>query len=108
MKTLEDVLVELRVERTELLSWVEASWVRPDPDAAENDRAAGRHVTAAGSDVVSFANVICNLDLVVLLDNVLDRYDGIGAVGLTSVRAIASRPRRLPISVRSGPSVLPL
>ena len=34
MKTLEDVLVELRVERTELLSWVEASWVRPDPDAA--------------------------------------------------------------------------
>ena len=35
-------------------------------------------------------------------------YDGIGAVGLTSVRAIASRPRRSPISVRSGPSVLPL
>ena len=34
MKTLEDVLVELRVERTEMLSWVEASWVRPDPDAA--------------------------------------------------------------------------
>src|SRR5689334_21007716 len=32
MKTLEDVLAELRVERTELLAWVEASWVRPDAD----------------------------------------------------------------------------
>ena len=54
---------------------------RPDPDAAENDRAARRNVAAAGSDVVSFANVICNLDLVAFFDNVLDRHDGVGAVG---------------------------
>lgn len=32
MKSLEDVLAELRVERSELQTWIEASWVRPDPD----------------------------------------------------------------------------
>ncbi len=32
MKSLEDVLAELRVERSELQAWIEASWVRPDPD----------------------------------------------------------------------------
>jgi chaperone modulatory protein CbpM len=33
MKSLEEVLGELgTVERAEVLAWVEASWVRPDPD----------------------------------------------------------------------------
>ena len=33
MKNLEEVLGELgTVERAEVLAWVEASWVRPDPD----------------------------------------------------------------------------
>ncbi|HEX6012805.1 MAG TPA: chaperone modulator CbpM [Geminicoccaceae bacterium] len=33
MKSLEEVLGELEtVERAEVLAWVEASWVRPDPD----------------------------------------------------------------------------
>jgi chaperone modulatory protein CbpM len=33
VKSLEDVLAELGViERSELLAWVEARWVRPDPD----------------------------------------------------------------------------
>ncbi len=34
MKNLEDVLAEVRVERTEILTWIEASWVRPDADTA--------------------------------------------------------------------------
>lgn len=32
MKSLEEVLAELRVERSELQAWIEASWVRPEPD----------------------------------------------------------------------------
>jgi chaperone modulatory protein CbpM len=36
MKNLDEVLVELRtVERTEVLAWIEASWVRPDADDDE-------------------------------------------------------------------------
>ena len=34
-------------------------------------------------------------------------YEGIGEVGLTNVRAIASGPKRSPMAVRFGPSVLP-
>jgi chaperone modulatory protein CbpM len=35
MKRLEDVLGELRtVERTEVLTWIEAEWVRPERDEA--------------------------------------------------------------------------
>ena len=34
MKRLDEVLVELRtVERTEILAWIEADWVRPEADA---------------------------------------------------------------------------
>ena len=33
MKRLEEVLVELRtVERTEVMAWIEAEWVRPETD----------------------------------------------------------------------------
>lgn len=36
MKTLDEVLVELRtVQRTEVLAWIEASWVRPEADDPE-------------------------------------------------------------------------
>ena len=36
MKRLDDVLVELgAVERTEVISWIEAEWVRPEPEAGE-------------------------------------------------------------------------
>ena len=35
MKRLEDVLGELRtVERTEVMTWIEAEWVRPERDEA--------------------------------------------------------------------------
>ncbi len=36
MKSLDEVLVELRtVQRTEVLAWIEASWVRPEADEQE-------------------------------------------------------------------------
>ena len=36
MKSLDEVLVELRtVQRTEILAWIEASWVRPEADEHE-------------------------------------------------------------------------
>ena len=36
MKSLDEVLVELRtVQRTEILAWIEASWVRPEADDHE-------------------------------------------------------------------------
>ena len=53
---------------------------------ALEDDIARVHVSAAWPDVVQSANRASNLDLVVIVDNILDRHDGVGTLGYDAAR----------------------